>query len=260
MFGFFNREDTKPDDAKGYRDALLRFIKEELQKLEGGEGSHVRGLNLYIASTPEEQHLYESAVYLHDSGRFRAEIQKIADDYAIELPAGWQLEVLFTDELPPNTRKMELLAASLLIRTKQTSLPLSASCRISVLNGKAEKDEYLLNSEQGTFTIGRDKKAQMEDGFFRINDIAFPSESSDPANRYISRQHAHIRWDKQSGCFLLYADEGGVPPRNKVKVKSRTSEELVKLHSVDIGHRLQDGDQVIIGETAVLEFRYSAEK
>jgi hypothetical protein len=53
---------------------------------------------------------------------------------------------------------------------------------------------------------------------------------------------------------MLYADEGGVPPGNKIKVKALKDDNLVKLHSTQIGHRLAEGDQIIIGDSAALEF------
>ena len=59
---------------------------------------------------------------------------------------------------------------------------------------------------------------------------------------------------------MLYADEGGVPPGNKIKVKTLKDDNLVKLHSTEIGHCLIDGDQVILGDSAVLEFSYHSVK
>ncbi|OIQ65789.1 hypothetical protein GALL_526500 [mine drainage metagenome] len=59
---------------------------------------------------------------------------------------------------------------------------------------------------------------------------------------------------------MIFADDGGVPPRNKIKVRSALFENLVKLHSVGIGHKLAEGDQVILGESAVLEFSYRSEE
>ena len=42
MFEIFKRkEDKAPNDVKGLRDALLRMVKEQLQKSEGGEGRHI---------------------------------------------------------------------------------------------------------------------------------------------------------------------------------------------------------------------------
>ena len=94
------------------------------------------------------------------------------------------------------------------------------------------------------------------DGFFRENVIAFPATSSNESNKFVSRQHAHIEWDNDSGSFLLFADEGGIPPRNKVKLRSENGE-LEKLQTMEIGHQLREGDQIILGDSAVLEFSYS---
>src|SRR5882757_2729780 len=101
-FKLFRNKGEKPDwDVKSLRDALLRFIKEALQKIEGGEGGHIKELLLYIAASPEDKHLYEGAVYVHEKEKFRNEVQKIADDYALDLPSDWTIEVEFVDELPP---------------------------------------------------------------------------------------------------------------------------------------------------------------
>ncbi|HLL96228.1 MAG TPA: hypothetical protein VK404_14705, partial [Spirosoma sp.] len=86
----------------------------------------------------------------------------------------------------------------------------------------------------------------------------FPATSAQEANRYVSRQHAHIEWNGEAGCFMLFADEGGVPPRNKVKIRSTGADLPIKLHSTQVGHPLQEADQIVLGESAVLEFSYIA--
>jgi len=163
---------------------------------------------------------------------------------------------LFTENPPPEALKIPDVDAFLFIQTKKRSIKKSATAYIKVLNGEAEKEEYTITSEGGKVNIGREKKVQTADGFFRINTIAFPGESNDAANQYVSRQHAHISFDGDSGQFLLYADEGGLPPRNKIKVRSQEGVP-VKLQTAGIGHPLQDGDQIILGETALLQFSYS---
>jgi hypothetical protein len=55
----------------------------------------------------------------------------------------------------------------------------------------------------------------------------------------------------------LFADEGGIPPHNKMKVRTQGGIP-VKLQTTQIGHRLQEGDQIILGESALLEFKNSA--
>lgn len=259
MFDLFKKEENKgAADVKSVRDALLRAIKSQLQKAEGGEGRNIKGIHLFIAESTADKHIYEAAIYAEEENRFKDEVQKIADDYALDLPQNWVMEILFTDELPAEAIKLSDLDAGLFIRTKDNAIQKTGSAYIRILNGEAEKEEYAIASTDGKINIGREKRAQVEDGFFRLNQIAFPGDSKNEANKYISRQHAHIEWDNESGSFMLFADAGGVPPGNKVKIRSADSDSLNKLNSMQIGHKLSEGDQVILGETAVIEFSYKA--
>lgn len=254
MFELFNTDAESPHDVKTLRDALLRSIKEELQVVEGGEGKHIRGIQLFITCSENEKHVYESAVYMEEPLLFKQEIQRIADDFAIDLPPSWVMEVTFVDIFPPEAKQMPNMQAALFIKTRQQVIHKSGTAYIRVLSGQAEKEEYEINSSSGKITIGREKRAQTEDGFFRLNNIAFPGDCGNDCNKYISRQHAHIEWNNDAGCFMIFADEGGVPPKNKVKIKSLDDDTPVKLNSTHIGHRLKEGDQIILGETAVIEF------
>lgn len=254
MFDLFK---SRPKDVKGIRGSLLQFIKEQLQKAEGGEGGNIKGLCLYISCGEAERHLYEAAVYTEDADRFKTEeLQKIADDYAIELPPNWTFDVSFTDAPPAEAIKAADVDASLFISTrKKPSIHKEATAYLRILNGEAEKEIYTLTSSESKVNIGRERKAQTADGFYRENAIAFPGASNNESNRSVSRQHAHVEWDAEGGWFYLYADEGGIPPLNKLKV--RTAEgTLEKIQTTEIGHRLHQGDQIMLGESAVLEFTY----
>ncbi|WP_207496140.1 FHA domain-containing protein [Aridibaculum aurantiacum] len=256
MFDFFKA--GKPTDVKGIRSAILQFVKEQLQKAEGGEGKNIKGLCLYINCSTEEKHLYESAVYADEDNRFKEdEVQRIADDYAIALPADWTMEIIFEETLPQEATKIPTVDAGLFVSTKsKRAVHKDSEAYIQVLNGEAEKPYYKLTSNIGKLNIGREKSVQTADGYFRKNDIAFPTDSTHESNRSISRQHAHIEYNPETGAFYLFADEGGVPPLNKVKVRSNDGNQF-KLQTMEIGHKLQEGDQVIIGESAVIEFTYN---
>ncbi len=261
MFDLFKKNENKgPKDVKVVRDGLLRFIKEELQKAEGGEGRNIKGVNVFVLSAPAENHVYEAAVYLVEKDRFKNEVQRIADDYAVDLPDNWDLDISFVDEFPPEAMKVDTLNAAVFIQTKDTAIQKQGTAYIRVLNGEAEKQEYKISSADGKVNIGREKRAQVEGGFFRLNHIAFLPESENTANKFVSRQHAHVEWNNESGCFTLFADDGGVPPRNKIKIRSAANENLIKLNSIYISHKLAEGDQIILGESAVLEFSYNSEE
>lgn len=260
MFEIFKGDQEDQMDVKGSRDAALRFIKEELQKLEGGEGKNIRGLQLFVSSPNDIRHVYEAAMYVEEPDRLKNEVQKISDDFDIELPTNWTMEVTFVDSLPLEVKKAAGLDLGLFVKTRQNLIQKESSACIRILNGEAEKDEYTLHSGIEKITIGREKSVQGSDGFFRVNSISFPGDSANEANKYISRQHAHIAWNSESGYFMIFADEGGVPPQNKIKIKSLNDETPVKLNSTQIGHVLREGDQIILGESAVIEFRYLAKE
>ena len=259
MFNLFNKNTPeKPQDVKAIREALIVFIKQELQKMEGGEGKYIKGFQLFLACPPAERYIYESAVFLDEEGRFKDEVQRIADDFAIDLPENWKMEIFFSDEFPSEAIQAPMLHAALYIKTPEHAVTqTSGTAYIRVLNGEAEQREYVLSSRDDRVNIGRERQAKDGEGFIRENDIAFPSESNNECNKYISRQHAHIEWNKDAGCFMLFADDGGVPPRNKVKIRSVNNHNPVKLTFTELGHSLQEGDQIILGESAVLVFTYS---
>lgn len=244
---------NKPKDVKGIRNALILFIKEQLQKAEGGEGANIRGLDLFIFCEDDQKHLYESALFIDEPNRFKEEeVQKIADDYAIDLPGDWKMEIAFTKTIPEPVIRAANIDVALFISTQKTKqLYKQGSAKIKVLKGNAAQLTYILDAGMGQLNIGREADVQTSDGFYRKNNIAFVGD--DESNRSISRQHGHIEWDETSGSFILFADAGGIPPYNKLKVREQNGN-VSKLQSIEIGHRLKDGDQVLIGDSAVLEF------
>jgi hypothetical protein len=257
MFNIFKKEGSEhPADVKAARAAILKGIKQELQKAEGGEGRNIKAIELFISVPDNQKHIYEPAVYADEPGKLKDEVQKIADDFAVDLPVSWALSVSYVNELPAEAHPVKGASAGVFIRTKDNTIKKSAIGYIQVLNGEAEQKTYLLDSKTGKINIGREAQTQVADGFFRMNQIAFPGDSKNPVNKYVSRQHAHIEWSNENGSFMLYADEGGVPPGNKIKIRSAASEMLNKLISTQIGHKLDEGDQVILGEGAVIAFTY----
>lgn len=257
MFDFFKKNKPAEElDAKGLRDSVLQLLKEELQKLEGGEGKNVARLQLFITARGERRYIYESALYTAHPEQFKEEVQRIADNFALNLPEEWALDVNFLEEMPEGAVQRPAISTGLLIQTiaavKKKTNGNAAKIALSILKGVAELTEYTFEKESGRINIGRERNIQTNDGSFRINHIAFPAEHD--SNKYISRQHAHVEWDKEAECFKLYADEGGVPPGNKTKISSSADERIHKLNSTHIGYQLKAGDQIILGDAAVLEF------
>ena len=251
----FLKQNKAPKDVKTLRSDLLDFIKDQLKKAEG-EGADIKGMHLYISCDAQQKFIYDSAVYINNPEQFKEEVQKIADDFDVDLPAGWQMQIICDDIVPPEAIQSSSLDAALFISTKQKpTIRREAIAYLKVLTGEAEQTVYMLKSSGKKINIGREKSVQVADGYLRQNQIAFPDGSSNKSNKSISRQHAHIEWSEELGAFFLYADEGGIPPANKVKVKPEKGAE-VKLITTEVGYHLKEGDQVILGESALLEFSY----
>jgi hypothetical protein len=213
---------------------------------------------LYINCVDADKHIYDSAVYAEEVDRFKTEeVQRIADDFAIALPENWTFDISF-EKAPPEAIQAVNIDVALFISTKKKPLVhKEATGYLKVMNGEAEKEVYTISSSGNKINIGREKKVQTADGFFRENNIAFPNNSANEGNRSVSRQHAHIEWDPQGGVFCIYADEGGIPPLNKMKVRDAEGN-IIKLQTTEIGHQLNEGDQIMLGESVVLEFTYKS--
>lgn len=258
MLDFLKQQ--KPQDVKLIRSYILDFIKDQLKKTEGGEGKNIRGLQLYVTCNENDKYLYESALFINEPDKFKdEEVQKIADDFAIDLPVDWSMEIIFNEDVPLETIRSNKVDVALFISTqKKKAIHKEKNAVIKVLSGEAEKEFYSINSKTDRINIGRENKTHTADGFFRENNIAFPDSSNNKSNRSVSRQHAHIEWNEDAAAFLLFADEGGIPPNNKIKVRSEDGN-ITRLLSTEVGHTLRNCDQIILGESALLEFKYADE-
>lgn len=257
MFDFFKKnKGNAPLDAKGLRDEVLQFIKEELQQLDGGEGKYLKALELFVRVRAEELFNYETALYSAEPEKFQEEVQRIADNFALDLPQGWKLVVHYVTEFPEGVIRRAQLKVGLVLKSSGAPVIVgetSLTASLKVITGRAEQEVYVIEAGKGRINIGRESSVQGSDGSFRLNTIAFPAEAQE-SNKYISRQHAHLEWDGQQACFKLYADEGGVPPGNKTKIRTAKDETTHKLNSTQVGYILKTGDQIILADVAVLEF------
>jgi hypothetical protein len=119
----FNLFKERPGDVKQIRSLLLQFIKEKLQRAEGGEGANITGVYLFINCADNERHLYEAAVFANMPGKFKTEeVQRMADDYAIRLPASCKFEIAFTDKFPAQSYIAKDIDAALFFTTKGAGL------------------------------------------------------------------------------------------------------------------------------------------
>lgn len=250
---FWRKKHRDPADPKQLRASILEFVKDQFLRLEGGEGIQLQKLTLYLYPEPSLRFLHETAVQFNEPDFFKSEIQRLAENYAVELPLQWDLEILFTDMAVPEAINSDRIAVGIQFFSMHKKQTVGEKMILRVLQGKANTDSYMLSPGMSRLNIGREEQVQLQDGSIRINNLAFPAAIGD-GNKYVSRQHAHLEWDESSATFRIFADVGGVPPGNKTKIRISADGSLHRLNSIQVGLVLNDGDQLILGDQVVLSF------
>jgi len=123
--------------------------------------------------------------------------------------------------------------------------------RLVVREGKA--NAKVLPLTKARTNIGRVVDVYREEGLFRRNDLAFADDNA--TNRTVSREHAHIGFDRASGEYRLFNDRWyprGGPHAAECGtwiVRDGMSQEV---HRSARGTKLEPGDEIHFGRAVVL--------
>jgi len=125
------------------------------------------------------------------------------------------------------------------------------SARLVILEGVANCPEIRLDKVR--VNVGRARDVYRNEGLYRRNDLVF--EQDNEINRSVSREHAHIQFDKVSGEYRLFNDRWR--PRGEKHtqecgtwiVRDGMSQEV---HRTARGVRLEPGDEVHFGRAVAV--------
>lgn len=124
------------------------------------------------------------------------------------------------------------------------------TARLTVLEGQANEAEITLSKAR--INIGRTVDVYRAEGLLRRNDLAFTEDTE--INRTVSREHAHILYDKATGEYRLFndrwykRDEKDAPACSTWIVRDGLSQEV---HRTARGTKLQSGDEIHFGKAVV---------
>lgn len=124
----------------------------------------------------------------------------------------------------------------------------AAAARLIVREGTANSHEIRLDKVRTN--IGRTVDVVRSAGLFRRNDLAFAEETE--INRSVSREHAHITFDKSTGEYRLFNDRWyplGSHDCGTWIVRDGMSQEV---HRNSRGTRLETGDEIHFGRAVVI--------
>jgi hypothetical protein len=230
------------------RIAVLDEVKKKIQRA-GGQALFPYNVVRIVIRAPGE----EGAVFERDFFRrfFDEEVRKGLTKEACRFPADLRVEIRATSE-----EGQWLLIETL---SEETAAPAEEAprvrrgARIVVVAGTANKPEIALQKVRTN--LGRPVDVYKAEGLSRRNDLAFAADN--PINRTVSREHAHIVYDKTAGEYRLFNDRWY---QRGNKAESNCGLWIVRdgmgqeVHRDTRGTRLEPGDEIHLGK-AVLKFQ-----
>ncbi len=189
------------------------------------------------AQNTEERDVRQAA--LAESGDLERDIAALLTEVGCPIPAGFAVpvEVVEDAELAAAARPFHIDYASHKEPRKPAATAARPTIKLTVLRGAAEATEYVISVDR--VNIGRLKEVVGEkDGLRRRNDIAFEDTETT-----VSREHAYVRYDAESGRFRLY-DSGS----QRGTSIFRGGRRLEVPRGPTRGVQLQSGDEIHLGE------------
>jgi len=251
-FGATAQTSDSPEVAE-IRFAILDEIKKKTQRAGGKELFPYNLVRIHIRGVGDA----ESSIFERDffRGFFEQEVRANLTKTACRFPLDLRVEVRVATTLPRGNDKW--LWIETLSEERKVEPPLDTrarkTARLAVVSGAANKPEITL--QKARTNIGRLVDVYKSEGLSRRNDLVFAEDT--PINRTVSREHAHIEYDKESDEYRLFNDRW-YKRGNKTEancglwiVRDGAGQEV---HRDTRGAKLQPGDEIHFGK-AVVKFQ-----
>jgi hypothetical protein len=187
------------------------------------------------------------------AGRFfqrylEQEVRNALRDAGCRYPDSLRVKVEAVGGLPQRGEDWLVVEAA---SQEQAAVAAAPVARLVVREGRANVETVRL--EKARTNIGRVVDVYRDHGLFRRNDLAFAEDTE--INRSVSREHAHIQYDRAAGEYRLFNDRwyarGGdraAPECGAWIVRNGMSLEVPRSSR---GVRLEAGDEIHLGRAVV---------
>jgi hypothetical protein len=228
------------------RIALLDEVKRKIQRAGGKALFPYNVVRIGIQSEDKD-----AAVFERDFFRrfFEEELRKSLAKDSCRFPEDLRVEIRVSDNGQVEWLRIEM-AAEDVPAAAVTPEPERRAAKLVVAAGAANKTEILLQKTRTN--LGRLPEVYKAEGLSRRNDVAFAEDS--PINRTVSREHAHILYDKQTGEYRLFNDRWYQRGEKRESscglwiVRDGMGQEV---HRDARGTRLLPGDEIHLGKAVV---------
>jgi len=236
----------EPPELAEIRLAVLDQIREKSYRSGGKKVFPYDLLRVQLRGVEESR----CAIY---GGRFfrkylEQEVRNSLLHSACRYPESLRVVVHVTSGLPQRGENWLLVEAG---QQEQSTADMTA--KLVVRDGAANVTEIRL--DKARTNIGRAADVMRSEGLHRRNDLVFAAETE--VNRSVSREHAHIGFDRATGEYRLFNDRwyalGGHDCGTWI-VRDGMS---IEVHRNTRGTKLEPGDEIHFG-LAVVVFQLSA--
>jgi pSer/pThr/pTyr-binding forkhead associated (FHA) protein len=242
---FTHGEDGEPPEVAEIRFAILDQIREKSYRSGGKKVFPFNVVHIHLRGIEDSRAPVFTGKFFRQY--FEQELRAGLAKAECRHPEELRVDVHVQRELPGPGEKW--LWVEVESEERAPAAP-RRTARLIVVEGKANEREITLS--KGRTNIGRTVDVYRSEGLFRRNDLAFKEDTE--INRTVSREHAHIVYDKAAGEYRLFndrwykRDEGGAPACGTWIVRDGLSQEV---HRTARGTKLESGDEIHLGKAVV---------
>lgn len=220
---------------------ILEDIRDRIEPRGDGRSLFpYNSVSIRIAAQNDEVRHVREAAFAEGDG-LEQDIAGLLREAGCPMPAGFNVtvEVVEDSALAGTVRPFQIdyehRKGAVVHAPEPSARP---AIKLTVVRGQADATEYAIDAER--VNIGRLKEVVGEkDGLRRRNDVAFAETETT-----VSREHAHIRYDSESGKYRLY-DSGSQRGTSVFRDGRRLDAPRVR------GVQLRPGDEIHVGDARV---------
>ena len=240
----FHAAAGEPPEMAEVRLAILDEVRAKSYRSGGRKVFPYNRVRVHVDGVEESRQSVFTGRFFR--GFLEHELRQSLERAGSRFPEDLRVEVTVSNRLP-GPREPWLTVAS---ESRDSEPGAARAPRLVVVEGKANLARLLIAKPR--INIGRHVDVYRSEGIYRRNDIAFAEDT--PANRSVSREHAHLTWERRNGECRLFNDRWY---RRDLKedcairiVRDGLSQEV---HRTGRGTKLESGDEIHLGQ-AILRF------
>jgi hypothetical protein len=242
---FAQGQSSEPPEVAEIRLAILDQVRAKSYRSGGKKVFPSNVVHIHVRGIEDSRAPVFTGKFFHTY--FEQELRQHLDKNEIRYPEDLRVDVHVMRELP--TPGEQWVWVEVESHERPATAPRRAA-RLVVIEGKANESEVTLSKARTN--IGRAVDVYRSEGLLRRNDLAFTEDTD--VNRTVSREHAHILYDKAAGEYRLFndrwysRDEAGSPAPATWIVRDGLSHEV---HRTARGAKLEHGDEIHFGKAVV---------